>query len=141
MLRWIRALVIMLNAHKGQKDKAGKPYFWHPLRVSFYSKGMDAKVVALLHDVLEDCLRYKAEDFSFLKPCQLEALKVITKPVDVEYFDYIDKIKNNPIATEVKSKDLLDNMNLGRLQSTSAKDLERLDKYYIAYKMLRRSLI
>lgn len=33
MLNWIRAFFIMLNAHKGQKDKAGKPYFLHPLRV------------------------------------------------------------------------------------------------------------
>lgn len=38
MRNHIKALFIMLNAHKGQKDKGGHPYFLHPLRVSMAMK-------------------------------------------------------------------------------------------------------
>ena len=63
MLNWIRAFFIMLNAHKGQKDKAGKPYFLHPLRVQRKLTDRRAKVVALLHDVVEDSDKYGFDDF------------------------------------------------------------------------------
>lgn len=54
MLNYIKAFFIMLNAHKGQKDKGGHAYFLHPLRVSKKISDRRYKIVALLHDVLED---------------------------------------------------------------------------------------
>ena len=54
MINYLKALIIMFKAHKGQKDKAGKTYIFHPLKVSFGVKTKDAKIIALLHDVLED---------------------------------------------------------------------------------------
>lgn len=133
MLRWIRALLIMLKAHKGQKDKGGHPYFLHPLRVSFKAKGRDAKIVGLVHDVLEDCPRYSVEDFNFLTTSQLEALKLLTKPRNMEYLKYIDRLKVNPIAIAVKLADLQDNMNLKRLNVVDEKALKRSAKYERAF--------
>ena len=46
MSNYIKALFMMLNAHKGQKDKGGNPYFLHPLRVSMAAKNKRGKIVA-----------------------------------------------------------------------------------------------
>ena len=49
-----KALQIAARAHEGQKDKDGQPYILHPLRVMNAVEGEPAKVVAVLHDVIED---------------------------------------------------------------------------------------
>ena len=40
--------------HFGQVDKAGQAYIQHPLRVMQNVQHLDAKIVAVLHDILED---------------------------------------------------------------------------------------
>lgn len=49
-----KAIEIALKAHAGQKDKAGEPYILHPLRVMGMMSTVHERVVAVLHDVLED---------------------------------------------------------------------------------------
>ena len=112
MSNYIKALFIMLNAHKGQKDKGGHPYLLHPLRVSMATKSKRTKVVALLHDVLEDSNKHEINDFNFLDEEQEEALLLLTHNDSYEYFEYIKRIKQNKISREVKLMDLKDNMNL-----------------------------
>lgn len=129
MLNWIRAFFIMLNAHKGQKDKAGKPYFLHPLRVQRELTDRRAKVVALLHDVVEDSDKYGFDDFYFLDDEQKKAVKLLTHEKGVPYFDYVNKIKADNLATMVKIKDLEDNMNLNRLKKVTEEDEKRYRKY------------
>lgn len=135
MSNYIKAMFIMLNAHKGQKDKGEHPYFLHPLRVSMATKNKRAKIVALLHDVLEDSNKYEINDFNFLNEEQKEALLLLTHNSD-EYFEYIKRIKQNKISREVKLMDLKDNMNLKRLKKISNNDKKRLAKYKIARDML-----
>lgn len=132
----IKALFIMLNAHKGQKDKGGNPYFLHPLRVSMATKNKRAKIVALLHDVLEDSNKYEINDFYFLDEEQKKALLLLTHNDSDEYFEYVKRIKQNKIAREVKLMDLKDNMNLKRLKDISKDDEKRLEKYQIARDIL-----
>ena len=55
------------------------------------------------------------------------------------YFDYIDKIKANPLARKVKLSDLEDNMNLSRLKEITDKDRERLAKYEKAREILLKA--
>lgn len=136
MSNYIKALFIMLNAHKGQKDKGGHPYFLHPLRVSMATKSKRAKVVALLHDVLEDSNKYEIKDFNFLDEEQEEALLLLTHNDSYEYLEYIKRIKQNKISREVKLMDLKDNMNLKRLKKISNNDEKRLAKYKMARDML-----
>lgn len=121
---------------RGQKDKGGHPYFLHPLRVSMPTKSKRAKIVALLHDVLEDSNKYKITDFNFLDEEQKEALLLITHNDNDEYFEYVKRIKQNKISREVKLMDLKDNMNLKRLKDISKDDEERLKKYRIARDIL-----
>ena len=66
MLSLIKAFFMMLKAHKGQIDKAGKPYMFHPINVALGVRGVRAKTVALLHDILEDSNLYSFDDFDFL---------------------------------------------------------------------------
>ena len=48
------AIMIATEAHKGQTDKAGKPYILHPLRVMGKMESTSEQIVAVLHDLLED---------------------------------------------------------------------------------------
>lgn len=137
MINYIRAWLIMLKAHKGQRDKGGKPYFTHPLRVSRRTKDKRAKIVGLLHDVMEDSDKYSWTDLDFLDQEQIAALKVLTHQKDVSYFEYINAIKSKPLARQVKLSDLVDNMNLKRLKTITDKDLERVEKYKEAQRMLK----
>lgn len=136
MINWFKAFIIMFKAHKGQKDKGGGAYFLHPLRVSLNIKDKRARVIGLIHDVIEDSDKYKLSDFNFLDEEQVEALKTLTHDKSVHYFDYIDKIKKNPLARKVKLSDLKDNMNLKRLKEITEKDRERFAKYEKARKIL-----
>lgn len=48
------AISIALEAHKGQTDKGGQAYILHPLAVMNRVKSIEEKIVAVLHDVVED---------------------------------------------------------------------------------------
>jgi GTP diphosphokinase / guanosine-3',5'-bis(diphosphate) 3'-diphosphatase len=49
-----KALQIAAKAHEPQVDKHGQPYILHPLRVMSAVEGEEARIVAILHDVIED---------------------------------------------------------------------------------------
>ena len=49
-----RAIEIAVQAHKGASDKGGAPYILHPLAVMHNLDTDDEKIVAVLHDVVED---------------------------------------------------------------------------------------
>ena len=61
MLLLKRAIEIAIEAHKGQKDRAGTPYILHPLRVMLRVESDTEMIVAVLHDVIE---RAKANTLS-----------------------------------------------------------------------------
>lgn len=133
-----RAIAIAHEAHRGQSDKAGRPYIEHPLRVMAAGESIDEKIVGILHDVVEDSNLtiddLIAEGFA---PNIIEALRCITKQSESEPYDhFIARIKGNPLATAVKLNDLTDNMDIRRLPYLSEKDIKRLKKYLKAYKLL-----
>ena len=49
-----RAIEIAAKAHAGQIDKAGEPYILHPLRLMLSMDSDVGRIVAVLHDVVED---------------------------------------------------------------------------------------
>ena len=49
-----RAIIIAAEAHTGQVDKAGVSYILHPLRLMLQMKTDVERIVAVLHDVVED---------------------------------------------------------------------------------------
>ncbi len=137
-----RAIMIASEAHTGQIDKGGAPYILHPLRVmmtALEAGGYDAAVVAVLHDVVEDCpawpaSRLAAEGFG---PAVMSALDCLTKRDGEEYMDFIERCRRDPIARVVKLADLKDNMNLGRISSPTPKDQARIETYKKAVSALQ----
>ena len=49
-----RAIELAVKHHKGQTDKAGKAYILHPLRLMMAVNTNEEKIVAVLHDIVED---------------------------------------------------------------------------------------
>ncbi len=69
---------IAAAAHKGQVDKAGKPYIEHPAHVAANVQGDAAKAVAWLHDVVEDTpLTFADLRERGVAPEVIEALKLL----------------------------------------------------------------
>jgi (p)ppGpp synthase/HD superfamily hydrolase len=132
-----RALQIAVQAHAGQKDKSGAAYIFHPIRVMMRCTSSEAKIVGLLHDVVEDTsvtfAELEAEGFSV---DVLAALRLLTHASEVPYEDYIQQVKTHPIATEAKLADLEDNMDIRRLQEVDEKAAKRFKKYLAAYREL-----
>jgi (p)ppGpp synthase/HD superfamily hydrolase len=132
-----RAIAIATQAHTGQKDKAGQPYILHPLRVMFRCSTDAERIVAVLHDVLEDtpwtAEKLRLEGFS---EEVLLALANVTKRDGEDYEAFVARAASHPVSRAVKKADLEDNMDLRRLLDVSPKDAERLKKYLKAYQSL-----
>ena len=133
-----RAIEIALLAHKGQKDKSGVEYILHPLRVMERGRTEVEKICGVLHDVVEDS-NWTIEDLineGFSEEI-ISAIKCLTKKTDNEDYDeFIERVAKDPIAVQVKLNDLLDNMDITRLDEIREHDLHRLNKYLRAYKRL-----
>lgn len=110
------ALEIAKAAHSGQKDKGGFDYILHPVTVSNFCETDDAKVAALLHDVVEDT-EITIENLREMgvKSEILAAVDAISKREGEDRNDYLDRVAKDKIATEVKFCDMLHNSDYTRL--------------------------
>lgn len=94
----------------------GKPYFERHVEevVGVVSKagGTDEHItVAYLHDVVEDTVVTLDDIKIFFTDAVVEAVDAITKRKGESYFEYIDRVRKNDLATFVKAADLT--VNLG----------------------------
>ena len=125
-----RARAIAESAHAGQVDKAGADYITHPLRVCDAVIGEDAKIVAVLHDVVEDSdwtlEGLRQEGFS---DAVVDAVDALTHREDEDYFDAVRRARDNDLARTVKLADLADNSDRTRLGTVTEDDERRLRKY------------
>lgn len=148
-----RAIAIAAAAHEGVTDKAGAPYILHPLRVMMRMDTDEERIVAVLHDVVEDSdwtfERLAAEGFS---GSVIAALDSVTKSAHDEetpgedaetkrrrYLGFIARAATNDIGRKVKIADLEDNLDLSRIASPTPSDLARCEKYRAALAFLRSS--
>jgi (p)ppGpp synthase/HD superfamily hydrolase len=131
------ALMLAAMAHRGQVDKAGQPYILHPIRLMLAMTGEQERMAALLHDVVEDSDVTLGDLTVAGYPVEvIETVGLLTHPAGMEYFDYIGRVRENPIARRVKVADLKDNLDLSRIASPSEKDRERMEKYRAALEIL-----
>ncbi len=132
------AIRLAADAHRGQLDKCGQPYILHPLRVMLRLEGQTARIVGVLHDVIEDT-RYTPQDLRQMGYSGeiLRALDGVTKREGESYDDFVLRSKANPIARLVKLADLEDNMDPRRTPGNTPKDLERLARYRRACAVLQ----
>ena len=133
-----KALQIATDAHLYQVDKAGVPYIFHPIRVSNRCSTDDERIVALLHDTIEDT--EVTAEYLLMEGFPrniVDAILSVTRNEDENYEDFIKRSSLNPIGRQVKLHDLEDNMDITRLNELTEKDLYRLNKYIKAYKYLK----
>ena len=125
-----KAITIAAEAHTGQIDKAGQPYILHPLRVMLHMTRPEERIVAVLHDVIEDTTLtaddLRSEGFS---PQIIEAILALTKTGHESRIDAAKRAALNPIARIVKIADVRDNMDLSRITNPTALDHERMNEY------------
>ena len=133
-----RAIKMAVDAHMGQKDKAGAPYILHPLRVMASVEGEAEKIVAMLHDVVEDTsITIEDLERAGFSTEVCDGVKALTK-IDGELYEaYLERVKHNPIANRVKLADIQDNMNLLRLPELTPELFQKYDKYHRAWNYLR----
>lgn len=132
-----KAISIAAQAHEGQRDKAGAPYILHPLRVMMNMTTEQARIVAVLHDVIEDTdwtiegLRQEGFGAEILA-----AVDCLTRRDGEEYQAFIKRVQQNPLAVTVKIADLEDNLDSSRMKEVTAADEKRLEKYRNALQVL-----
>jgi GTP pyrophosphokinase len=133
------AIEMALDAHNGDTDKAGKTYIRHPLRLMEQMDTNEERIVAVLHDVVEDS-EYQLEEIEQKFGRKIsDAVDALTKPdnVDSGYLDeYIPVVVENSIARKVKRADLKDNLDVTRLPEVSDHDCENIQKYHQALQQI-----
>lgn len=137
-----KAMRIAYNAHHGQYDVNGVPYIFHPYHVAEQMTDETTACTALLHDVAEDT-DITIEQLEKEFPAEVtEALKLLTHDKDTDYFEYIEKIKANPIAKAVKLADIKHNSDMGRITDREAVGEEKIrhweEKYSRAVQILMK---
>jgi len=131
-----KAIQLAVEAHAGDTDKAGATYIRHPLRLMQQMETETERVVAVLHDVVEDTA-YELDDIEEGFGSDIrEAVDAVTKRDGEDYEELIDRAAANPIARTVKIADLEDNMDITRLDSVDEDLGERLAKYHRSWERL-----
>lgn len=132
-----RSIAIAADVHATQLDKAGQPYILHPLRVMMAVTSIEEKIVAVLHDVIEDSDTALEELSQSGYPSNIvTALDCITRREHETYDAFIQRVVTNKLASRVKVEDLKDNMNVFRLSSMTIKDTSRIVKYNKALQLI-----
>lgn len=132
-----KAMNIAYEAHKGQFDKCGVPYIYHPIHLAEQMDDEVSTCVALLHDVIEDTsVTFEDLEKEGYTGEIIEALRLLTHDDAVAYMDYVRSIKANPVAKKVKLADLKHNSDSTRLGVLTEWDRAREAKYKEAVRIL-----
>lgn len=140
MLLLEKAIHLAVQAHQGQKDRYGKPYILHPLRMMMKMATETEQIVALLHDVVEksdftlDDLRQEGFPEEIV-----DAVNRLTKRPGEHYSTHIERSGTNPLSRKVKIADLEDNMDPKRNIDFSEEDKKRLERFHRAWLELKKS--
>lgn len=126
----LKAMALAQAAHEGQRDKQGLPYYMHPLVVAGSVNTIEEKIVAILHDVVEDTsvtldtIRLEFGDMI------ADAVDAITHRPNEPNEEYYERVKNNPLALTVKFADITHNTSPKRMRGLDPETRERLKKKY-----------
>lgn len=121
------AIVLAAQAHRGQiyPSPEGEPFILHPLRVMSKVTSSAERVVAVLHDVIEDT-NYTLDNLRHLGYSErvIDALDRLTHRDGEAYETYIERIKDDPVAQQVKLADIVDNLANNRRVAELASSIE-----------------
>lgn len=125
------ARYIAYYAHIDQVDKGGNPYIFHLVNVANGCDSPDAQAAGYLHDILEDT-DTTVQDLrnDGVSENVIEAVTLLTRTDDETYRQYLEKLKPNKIARQVKLADLRDNLDPTRLNDPEKDRNSSLMKRY-----------
>lgn len=139
-----KTLELVIRLFDDKTDKGGLPYLNHLFKVYAGVNEYNEKIIALLHDVIEDTDVTMEDLKEFGYPIEIvEALTYLTKNKGEYYPDYIDRIisSNNIHAMNVKLADLTHDIDINRIKEPSINDYERVSKRYVpAYNRILNKL-
>lgn len=135
-----KAIALAATQHAGQLDKGGQPYILHPLRLMLQFSNPTLQIIAVLHDILEDTAT-TAEDLKALGFSAeiIQSIQALTKQIGEARLEAAKRTTLNPLATQVKYVDVLDNMNLSRINNPTARDFARLEEYKEVLEILKQA--
>ncbi|MGL5066643.1 MAG: hypothetical protein ACRC6T_02280 [Sarcina sp.] len=126
------------------KDKGGNLYINHLRSVANDVDAPKEKIVAMLHDLLEDTDYTESYLIKIGVPKELrDAVKSLTRTQTQSYKDYINNICINEksFVLRVKLADLKNNMDISRISNPTKEDKERIRKRYMpAYTQIEKRL-
>lgn len=128
------AIALAATAHRGQGYPTAalrrEPFILHPLRVLLRLDTDVGRIVAVLHDLIEDTT-YTLDDLHhFGYPDEvLAAVDCLTRRDDERYDTYIDRVAVHPLARRVKLADLADNLTHNRGVDSPAEERARMERY------------
>lgn len=136
------AIAFAAHAHSGQvyPSPDGESYILHPLRVMLQLETEGERIVAVLHDIVEDTPYTHANlREAGYQDDILDAIDRLTQRENESYEQYIDRVAQNSTARRVKLADLSDNLaNNQRLNALkpNAATGERIARYERAMQRL-----
>ena len=113
----------------------------HPLRLMMRVETETEKIVAVLHEVVEDSQPPQRWGFDelrregFSEPV-LAALEGVTRREGETYEEFIRRSLTHPVARRVKLADIKDNLDIRRLATLTDRDAERLRRYLAAWRVV-----
>lgn len=115
-----KAIDFAKKALEGQTSENGEPYINHSLRIMDQMDTDTEKIVAVLHDVLEDSPRsiYDLKELGMSREI-IDCVEQLTRKNDMTYFEYIDDIATNDICTKIKLAEINDNKDINRVRKLS----------------------
>ena len=139
-----RAIFLAVKSHLGQRDKAGKPYLLHLLRVMDGVSDPIEKQAAVLHDYIEDVSGTVEElrRHEISEPA-IQAILLLTRDERITYCDYIVSLSYNNISKQAKLADLEDNYRIDRVAyraEHTLEDAKRMQRYALSYQFLTNAI-
>ena len=132
-----KAEEIAKKYHAGQTDKGDHPYMNHVYSVVNGVDLAEEKIIAYLHDTLEDTSMTMGKMRQHRIPAFIIAhVNLLTHEKDEDYFEYVKRLRHYPFAKSVKMSDLRNNMDTSRLKEVTEEAKERVKKYKKALKLL-----
>jgi (p)ppGpp synthase/HD superfamily hydrolase len=111
-----KAISFAYDKHEGVLDRAGVPYILHPLAVmSSVEPDLEAMIVAVLHDVIEDTDTTLLELAVEFGADVAEGVEAVSRREDETYRLFIRRAARHPVGRKVKIADIRHNMDLSRL--------------------------
>lgn len=134
------AFLIASEAHFGQRDNGGYPYFDHCLNVMLRLKTSEEKIVGVLHDTIEDTdITEKDLLQKNLPPQTVQLIASLSRKNDETYFDYIRRLLPSTTLRRLKLADAYENARMSRIPFPTERDYSLLKRTKKAIAMLEGS--